>query len=103
MEDAFDRIDEALRPLALNNETAHEVYAALCNVAWVPDAHEAQAYVEARGDGVCAWSWRAAGGYVADLRDRGETYLDFYCSGNEGVVSDAVREAMASVGYRPVT
>lgn len=98
----LEAIDEALRPLALNDETAVEVYGALCNVAWVPLDHEATVYGEARGEGTMTWSWRAAGGYVAELRDKGENYLDFYCSGGEGAVSEAVREAMASVGYRPV-
>jgi len=37
-------------------------------------------------------SWRMSGGIVADLRNKGETYLDFYCS---GIASDK------NTGYVP--
>lgn len=75
---------------------AQSVYAALCNVSW-------------RKNGI-EWScsWRAAGGLVADLRGKGD-YLDFYCSGigehtqsiGEGHVTEAVREALALLGWVP--
>lgn len=50
---------------------ADELYCALCNADWVHD------------DG-SEWhgSWRYAAAVVADLRDCGECYLDFYCSPN---------------------
>jgi hypothetical protein len=46
-------------------------------------------------------SWRYAGGLVADLREQGEDYLDFYCSGGEGRVASDVREALAKLGWEP--
>lgn len=49
-----------------------------------------------------SYSWRAAGGEVADLRDKGESYLDFYCSGGEGHVKDVVRVALEELGWEPV-
>lgn len=38
---------------------------------------------------------------VADLRDRGEDYLDFYCTRacEEGTISDRVASAMAELGW----
>ena len=69
---------------------ADELYCALCNADWVHD------------DGT-EWSgsWRYAAGVVATLRDRGEAYLDFYCSpsGAEGTISARVAEAMAALGW----
>jgi hypothetical protein len=66
---------------------ANELYAALCNVDWYKD------------DISWACSWRYSGGLVADLRDRGEDYLDFYCNGGEGAVSEEVAEALAKLGW----
>ena len=45
------------------------------------------------GDEEWTCSWRMSGGIVADLRDKGETYLDWYCSGmanKEGYVPESV-------------
>jgi hypothetical protein len=36
---------------------------------------------------------------VADLRRRGESYLDFYCSGAEGTISERVSTEMAALGW----
>jgi hypothetical protein len=55
---------------------ANKVYANLCNLVWYD-------YIN---DEVISQSWRGAGGFVADIRNVGEDYMDFYCSGNEGKV-----------------
>jgi len=47
-------------------------------------------------------TWRTAGAIVADLRFQKEDYLDFYCSGNEGVVHPEIAEALALIGWRAV-
>jgi hypothetical protein len=69
---------------------ADELYCALCNADWVHDDG-----TEWRG------SWRHAGGVVAELRGKGEGYLDFYCSpsGAEGTISERVGAAMAALGW----
>jgi hypothetical protein len=103
-QEAEAAIDAALKPMVQRDDLAREVYAAFCNVAWVPIESNARTYDEAHDEALClAMSWRYAGGWVADLRPFDESYMDFYCSGNEGVVSEAVRAAMEAVGYRPVT
>jgi len=61
---------------------SQNLYAALCNNRFFKDTEE--------------WtcSWRYAGGIVADLRERGEDYMSFYCSGigsenNQGYVGES--------------
>ena len=81
----------ALAPRARDDTAfADELYCAFCNADWVHD------------DGT-EWhgSWRYAAGVVADLRDHGECYLDFYCSpsGAEGTISARVAEALAALGW----
>jgi hypothetical protein len=81
----------ALAVRARDDDTfADELYCALCNADWIHD------------DGT-EWSgsWRYAAGVVAELRDRDEDYLAFYCSssGAEGTISDRVAEAMAALGW----
>jgi hypothetical protein len=39
---------------------------------------------------------------IADLRGRGECYLDYYASGGEGEITDRVAQAMAPIGWHGV-
>jgi hypothetical protein len=61
---------------------ANKVYANLCNLVWYD-------YIN---DEVISQSWRGAGGFVADIRNIGEDYIDFYCSGNEGEVDPEIEK-----------
>jgi hypothetical protein len=100
------KVFAALKPLA--QESPVDVYRACCNVIWVPFDHPAQAYKDVDFSnpdsyiGTWSCSWRYAGGLVADMREQGENYLDFYCSGYESTVTEQVRVAMESIGLRPV-
>ena len=69
-----------------NSETySQNLYAAMCNNLFYKNDEE------------WSCSWRYAGGLVADLRNMGEDYLDWYCSGiwnidsNLGYVSEIGR------------
>lgn len=75
--------------LVRNERFAKELYGAMCNVQW--------------RKGTMLWyvSWRGAGRIVAELRNQNESYIDFYCSGNESRISEAVRNALASLGWTP--
>lgn len=95
--DFTDDLRAAFRPqVKTDRQLAVEIYCAMCNVAW---RHE---------DGSrFSCSWRTAGGIVADLRNLGEDYLHFYCSGlsddeppvSEGDVTDRVAAALAERGW----
>jgi hypothetical protein len=60
---------------------SQNLYAAMCNNRFF------------YGDEQWSCSWRYAGGIVADLRDKGEDYMTFYCSGigsHNGYVAESV-------------
>ena len=70
---------------------ARLLYAALCNTEW---RHRAA------GE---RWScsWRSAGGVVAHVRGEGD-YLDWYCSGGEGLVDEGVLAEIKALGWELV-
>ncbi len=68
---------------------AIELYGGLCNGSWRHDD----------GTNWLGGTWRAVAGVVADLRGRGEDYLDFYCSGGEGEITRRVAAAMDALGW----
>ena len=89
----------AIRTAVADDSFAQALYAALCNADWRKEGHAGEPW---------SASWRRAGDIVADLRNRGEIYLDFYCSGignpngtAEGVVRSDVAEALARLGWHP--
>ena len=63
-----------------NDSYAQNIYAALCNMRWQP-----QEIWPVLNNEYWSCSWRCAGGIVADLRNIGEDYMDYYCSGMGGV------------------
>lgn len=64
-----------------------EMWQALSNVDWAHrDGHTA------------GYSFRAAGDLVAAIRGEG-MYMDWYCSGPSGVVSERIAAALASEGW----
>jgi hypothetical protein len=74
---------------------SQNLYAAICNNLFYKEGEEWSA------------SWRVAGGIVADLRNKGERYIDWYCSGMadkqeylpESVVSDEIRQDLLKLGW----
>jgi hypothetical protein len=61
---------------------AQNIYAALCNQDWQKN----DVWPLLKGE-TYSCSWRYAGGIVADMRQEGD-YIDWYCSGIGGSVSD---------------
>ena len=50
------------------------------------------------GDKEWTCSWRMAGGIVADIIKDGN-YMDWYCSGNESVVTDEIKLDLMIMGW----
>jgi hypothetical protein len=91
-----------------DKEIATDFYRALCNMRWrftgfsTPEEHTI-----ARLKNEYAWScsWRYSGGVIADIRNQHyntkEDYIDYYCSGQEGMVTDLVKECFKRIGWEP--
>jgi len=92
-----------------DHSIAVEFYQALCNVEWKikspPIPEDEQIIKRLKGEDEECWgcSWRSAGGYIAAIRNRyhntNESYLDFYCFGDEGIVTDRVKECFDRMGW----
>jgi len=87
----FENELKKLKTKLSNDDYAKDLYGALCNMKW---KHVATG-------SVYSCSWRYAGGLVADMRDKKEMYLDYYCSGNEGLVTLEVERDLAELGWVP--
>jgi len=109
----LEESDSVKHLIKYNSDFAGELYSSLCNIEWVDLEAKLPEGVDAMVDklnGVTyntTWScsWRAAGGIVADLRNKylkaNEDYMDWYCRGNEGYVSDLVLHTLAQHGFKP--
>ena len=62
---------------------AQNLYAAMCNMRW-----QKVDVMPILIDEFWTCSWRSSGGLVAKLRNCGEDYMDWYCSGIKGSLSD---------------
>lgn len=69
---------------------SNNVYACLCNIIW---------YNSSTND-IYSCSWRYAGGLVAEIRNIGEDYLDFYCTGGEGEYNANIYKLLNKLGYK---
>lgn len=112
-----------------NKAYAQNLYAAWCNMQWAKHndwTKKAGDLGQVAIDENNLWtaSWRSAGGIVATLRDQGEDYMDYYCSGmrgglsfdgkeddeyfertqymSEGVVSEEIANDLGQLGWFPV-
>ena len=93
-----------------DEEIAVQFYSALCNMRWKKDnflSHDEKLVNKLKGIDPDVWScsWRAAGGYIANIRNthynKNEGYLDFYCRGDEGVITPLVEECFDRMGWVP--
>ena len=92
-----------------SDDYAQNLYAALCN-----NQFQKQDVWLVLKDQHWSCSWRYAGGIVADFRDCGESYMDWYCSGigekqgitskfvGEGNVTDEIAADLALLGWRVI-
>ena len=63
---------EKVKEFVKDDKNAKDFYAAFCNRDWFPLSAEIKKEDIGNGDG---FTWRAAGGLVASLREKGETVL----------------------------
>lgn len=82
-----------LKKVRESDTYAQHLYAAMCNT----DFTKNDVWPILQDDIWCC-SWRYAGGIIADMREEGD-YIDWYCSGNEGIVTDEIREDLLKLGW----
>jgi len=82
-----------------DNDYAKELYSALCNMNWCKID-----VITILTEDYYSVTWREAGSIVADFRSAwyDEDYTDWYCSGNEGIVSDRIKADLAELGWAPI-
>lgn len=73
-----------------DDQYAEALYSALCNNEFIKDGEK------------WSCSWRSAGGVVASLRWKNEDYTYFYCAGNEGNITDEIRQDLKNLGWEEV-
>lgn len=93
-----------------DRDMAVKFYQSITNMRWKKiNAMSEDEYIMDRLKGirsdVCSYSWRAAGRIISDIRNThygaSEDYMDFYCSGGEGVVDSVVEECFKRMGWEP--
>lgn len=94
----FDLADELANSTeicekVLDDEYAKDLYRALCNMQWMK-----REVMPVLRNELWRASWRCAGAVVADLRQEGD-YLNWYCSGREGTVTEEIQEDLARLGW----
>ena len=77
----------------LDETFAQHLYAALCNNEFIKNN-----IWSLLSDRRWSCSWRYAGGIIADIRNQG-SYMDWYCSGSEGLVTDEIKEELFKLGW----
>jgi hypothetical protein len=81
------RSNERMLAKARNSEIyCTDLYSALCNNQFF------------YGDKEWSCTWRYAGGIIADMIQKGD-YIDWYCSGNEGFVTDEIKLDLIMMGW----
>jgi hypothetical protein len=93
--------DISLSPMLTNKlkqrEYAQKFYAALCNTYWRKEGYD---YYSSMPWSV---SWRVAGAIVSGFyqgSDRLSDYMEFYCSGGEGLIDSEVEQDLYELGWQ---
>ena len=63
-----------------------DLYAALCNNEFI------------KGSKTCSYTWRTIGGIISHILEKGD-YIDWYLSGNEGFITDEVKQDLENMGW----
>lgn len=79
-----------LKDKVVDDRYAHFLYAALCNTEFQQKDVVNNIY---------DCSWRHAGHLIAELRGKGETYIDWYCDGDEGYICSEVWHDLFNIGW----
>lgn len=87
------RTSDVIAAKCANRNYARRLYSALCNNRF--QRNDVWPILQ---DKYWTCSWRYAGGIISDILQEGD-YLDWYCGGDEGLVSDEVRQDLFALGW----
>lgn len=103
----FENKELLIEETKKNPEWLCELYASLCNTDWVRLPKNKEEFVDTlRGEDEFGVSWRSAGGICAEIYNQTfgdkewKDYMDYYCSGNEGVATPRIHEIAAKLGFK---
>lgn len=93
--------DWILEKVRGNTVYSQHLYAAICNNQFLKND-----VIPIIKEDYCSYSWRYAGGIIADMRQEGD-YIDWYCSGYlkgkdyvpESTVTDEIRDDLFKLGW----
>lgn len=86
--------NNTVRQLVQTDEVfAQELYAALCNMQFI------HTDMNSPNEEYWACSWRASGDIVAGIDATGGSYMDYYCSGNEGHITERIQTILRDMGW----
>lgn len=85
--------DWILEKVRNSDDYACQLYAAMCNNDFIKND-----VVPILKEETWSCSWRYAGGIIADIRETGD-YIDWYCAGHEGDVTDEIRDDLLKLGW----
>lgn len=92
--DFYEDFERLIGPIIKADvEGARAGWAALANVGW---RHRSEPN---RDENYRGPSFRAAAGEIAEIRDDGSHYMDWYCSARDGVVREDIARLMAAAGW----
>jgi hypothetical protein len=102
--------DEDIVRYISSDKIAEDFYSALCNMRWrkIGALSEDERIIEKlKGNESDIWSctWRYAAGIIAEIRNKyyntNNDYMDFYCAGHEGQISELVKQCFNKIGWEP--
>jgi len=88
----YQRLQKVTDPDELRKSLPARLWGSLSNVEW---------YRKDKNKLSVGYSFRAAGGLIADIIGKQSSYLDWYCSGDAGVVDTGIGEIFDEEGWRP--
>ena len=89
--------DWILEKVRSSDEYSQHLYAALCN-----NDFQKLEIIPILKEEKWSCSWRYAGGIVANMKEQGD-YIDWYCSGNEGSVTEEIKNDLKKLGWAVIT
>lgn len=102
------KLSKEVIELCANEEQAKDFYRALSNMQWrkiniLSDDERIIDRLKGEEQDLWSCSWRYAGGIIADIRNehhgKSEDYMNFYCSGDESLVTETVERCFNNLGW----